>query len=449
MTSYHLASVADKIVLDPQGSILLQGYVLDRTYLKGTLEKLGLGFDEWRFFKYKSANETFSRDSMSEADHKQLQAYVDDWYELTRAEVCSSRFLSQQTFDQLIDEETYFMPEEALESGLVDTLARWSEIDGIVKSTTGTSKKALSANSLLASALPQQNWGELPKVAVVYGLGVCALDEGIKARWLEGVFLALKENKSVKAVVFRVDSPGGDGMASDLVAEALKKCSESKPVIISQGQVAGSGGYWISMYGDQIVAGPNTVTGSIGVIGGWVYDKGLSEKIGMTSDLVRRGKHADLGHGVSIPYLNLEIPARNLTPEERAEVEEIMKKSYHIFVKKVAEGRGLSEEKVREIAEGRVYSGIDGQENGLVDEIGGLLTAIALAKEKSGLEPTDEVQIVEIPEHEGLFDLREQFSPVALKTSEAPVMQFLKILSEHPGEPMFMMLPGTYPSADR
>ncbi|MFQ5637253.1 MAG: S49 family peptidase [bacterium] len=445
MTSYHLASVADRVVMDSEGSLLLQGYALSRTYLKGTMEKLGLGFDEWRFFKYKSANEAFSRDSMSEADREQRQKYVDDWYELTRSEVCASRKLSLQEFDRIIDEETYLTPEKALQAGLVDTLTRWSSIDGVVKDVAGPLKGALAASQLLANALPDPSWGTQPKIAVVYALGVCAMDTGIRARWLEQVFLGLAESPSVKAVVFRVDSPGGDGMASDLVAEALKKCRDKKPVIISQGQVAASGGYWLSMYGDRILAGPNTVTGSIGVIGGWVYDKGFNDKSGMTSDIVQRGKRADIGRGVNIPYLNLQVPARNLTEAERQEIEKLFLQLYDVFVKKVAQGRNLTEQRVRQLAEGRIYSGLHGKGIGLVDEIGGLMTAIALAQKNAGLKPSDEVKIVEIPQSKGWFNLQKQFLPITEEIKEEPVIRFLRILTERPGFPLHMIPPGSYP----
>jgi protease-4 len=249
-------------------------------------------------------------------------------------------------------------------------------------------------------------------------------------------------------VVFRVDSPGGDGMASDLVAEALKKCSEKKPVIISQGQVAASGGYWISMYGDTIVAGPNSVTGSIGVIGGWIYDKGASEKLGMTSDHVKRGAHAELGFGVRLPFVGVQIPARNLTTDERAKVEELFMKFYEGFVQKVAKGRNLSAEEVKKIAEGHFYSGTDGKSIRLVDEVGGLLTALAIAQHKAGLKPDQEVDIVEIPQYKGFINFSLRPSPVAARVKDDPVLQYLKMLSERRGQPLPMLLPGTYPAIE-
>jgi protease-4 len=448
MTAYHLASVADKIAMDPEGMLQLQGYVMGRTYFKGTLEKLGLGFDEWRFFKYKSALEDFSRDSMSVADREQRQNYVDDWYELVRADVCEGRRITPEKFDKIVDEEILFLAQDALAAGLVDTLARWSANGEVIKKINGKSLRGLSAKNLSTNALPQQQWGELPKIAVVYGLGVCAMDEGIKARWLERVFLSLAKNPSIRAVVFRVDSPGGDGMASDVVAEALKKCSDKKPVIISQGQVAGSGGYWISMYGDTIVAGPNTITGSIGVIGGWLYNKGLTEKMGMSADHVKRGAHAELGFGVSLPFIGAQIPARNLTAEERTKVEELFMKFYDDFVQKVAKGRNMPAEEIKKIAEGHFYSGADGKAIGLVDEIGGLFTALAIAQQEAGLKPDEEINIVEIPKYKGLFNFQPKLLPVATRLEEDPVLEYIRMLSERPGQPLPMLMPGTYPGVE-
>lgn len=445
MTTFHLASVADKIVLDPEGDVQLAGYVSGRTYFKGTIEKLGLAFDEWRFFKYKSAMEPLSRDKMSDADREQYQNYVNDLYETVRADICEGRHISSEQFDKIVDEQVYLMPSLALESKLVDTLARWSDVGQIISNVTGVKMRRIQARDLVANALPPSKWGESPEIAVVYGLGECAMDSGIKGRWLEKEFLRLRNNRNVKAVVFRVDSPGGDALPSDLVAEAIRKCSKEKPVIISQGQVAGSGGYWISMYGDTILAGPNTVTGSIGVIGGWIYDKSLSSKLGMTSDYVRRGAHAELGFGITLPFLKIQVPARNLTQEERGKMEGIIRQFYDIFVRKVADGRKMTEESVRKIAEGHFYSGIDGRELGLVDEIGGLMTAIAIAKQKAGFKPEDECNIVETVKYKGLIKFNPPFSPISTIMDE-PVYKYLKMLSEHPGEPLPMLMPGTYPT---
>ena len=445
ITQYHLASVADVIVMDPEGLLTLPGYAMSRTYLKGTLEKLGIGFEEWRFFKYKSAMETFSRDSFSDADREQRQDYIDSQYELARKDICESRDFSETEFDSIVDDNMMFTSKLALESELVDTLARWSDFDEIMKNICSRSMRKVDAGDLVPNALVKDQWGPRPTIALVYALGECAMDSGIRGRWLEQEILKLENDDNVKAIVFRADSPGGDAMASDLVAQALKKVKAKKPVIVTQGQVAGSGGYWISMYGDEIIAGPNTITGSIGVIGGWVWDKGFGDKLGMTSDKVKRGAHADYASGVMLPILGLQIPERNLTIEEHDKIEKFIREMYDNFVAKVADGRNMSKEEIYRIAEGHFYSGIDGKEIGLVDKIGGLMTAIAVAKAKAGISPDEEINLVEIPNNKGLFDLPIPFVSIKQKVQQDPVLRYIQLLTENPGEPLFMMTPDTYP----
>lgn len=448
MTEYHLASAADRIMLDPQGMIMLPGFVAGRTFLAGTLEKLGLGFDEWRFFEYKSAAEVLSRSAMSEADRRQRLEYIDDSYELTRREVCEERGLAPARFDSLVDDMVYFMPQEALAEGLVDTLCRWSDLGDAIESLTGRGTRSLPAGMLAGNAGAFREWGAPPRVAVVYALGECAMDEGINARRLASVFERIGEDRRVRAVVFRVDSPGGDGMASDVVAEALRDCAKRKPVIVSQGQVAASGGYWISMYADTIVAGPNTITGSIGVIGGWLYDRGASGKLGMTSDHVRRGAHADLGFGVTLPLLGLRIPSRNLSGEERDRMEGFMLSFYRGFVEKVADGRAMTPEQVDGIGQGRIYSGTRGREIGLVDEIGGLTDAIDIALAAAGIDPDREVELVEHPRYRGLIKLDFLPRPLGSELKSDPTVRFISLWSRRPGYPLPLLPPGTYPTID-
>ncbi|MEO0142895.1 MAG: signal peptide peptidase SppA [candidate division WOR-3 bacterium] len=397
---YHLASIADKIVLDPAGSIFLPGLLHGRMYLKGTLDKLGIGVDEWRFFKYKSAAEVLSRENMSEADREQWQAIVDDLYNTLKSDICAGRNLKPEEFDQLVNQEVIFLPKEALARGLVDTIGRWTEIKDVVASIEGRKKTFVSPPALVYYQLPRDDhWGERPKVAIIYALGECAMDTGIKARSLVRDIEEVTERKDIKAVVFRVDSPGGSALASDIVAEALKKCSKKKPVIVSQGLVAGSGGYWLSMYGNEIVSAPGTITGSIGVIGVWIYNKEFKEKLGVSTDFVKAGEHADIGFGFNFPFLG-QIPDRNLTEEERKKMEHQMKTLYKDFITKVAEGRKMKTEEIEEIAQGRVWSGIRAKDIGLVDTLGGLETAIMLAKEKSGIPRDEEITIVEYPRPE-------------------------------------------------
>ena len=445
MTGYHLASVADVVVMDPEGMLEMPGYLLGRTYLKGTLDKMGLAFDEWRFFKYKSAAEALSRESMSDGDREQRQALADDWYELLRREVGVSRQLSDEQFDRIINEQVMLMADDALEAGLVDTLARFHDLEDLVKHYFGPSGGKMSKTVLAERANSGDYWGSAPQIALVYALGECAMDSGIKARSLSRQLRGLAKNKSVKAVVMRVDSPGGDPLASDLVAEAIQEIAGEKPVIISQGQVAGSGGYWISMYGDKILAGPGTITGSVGVIGGWIYDKGFSGKLGMTADYVKVGDHADLGFGVRLPLLGIQVPARPMSEQERARAEQWIRELYDRFLVKVASGRNMSKEAVGEIAQGRIYSGVDGKANGLVDELGGMIPAIEMAREMAGLGGK-RYTVREMGRYSGLF-AKDALVPIGIESKIAadPVLNFVKTMTENPGKPLPMLIPGDYP----
>ena len=447
LSLYHLASVADYLLMDPEGQIEMMGLALSRTYFKHTLEKLGLGFEEHRFFKYKSALESYARDRMSDADREQLQAYLDDWYALIRSDVSKGRDLSPAQFDAIVNDKALVLAREAQTLGLVDTLVRWSAVDEWVKQHVDDGLQYLPASMVEDVAASPRGWETRPVIAVVYGLGICAMDEGIRARYLEQVFLKLRNRSDVKAVVFRVDSPGGDPMASDVVAAAIARCREKKPVIISQGQVAGSGGYWISMNGTKIVAGPNTVTGSIGVIGGWLWDKGFAARLGMSSDHVQVGRHADLLTGVRLPVLGIQIPTRNLTEAEKARLKTVYFSIYDTFVAKVSKGRSIPEKRVREIAEGRIYSGVDGKAVQLVDEIGTLMDAIDLAKELAGISSHQPVKIVEFPAHMGTFKLPSFSLNIRSQVTADPTLRLISFLARFNGKPLPLLLPGYYPAA--
>lgn len=396
---YYFASVADKIILDPMGLIFLEGIITGRTFYKGSLEKLGIGFKEWRFFKYKSANEAFARKEMSQGDKEQRQEIIDDYYGLLRSEICKARHFTPEKFDSLLNHVAVFIPDEALKLGLVDTLARWDKMDGIIKTINGEERHITGAGSIEKFKLPADNhWSEFDKIAIIYALGICDMDKGISARNLIKDIERVKNDHTIKAVVLRVDSPGGDALASDYVAEAIKECKKYKPVIVSQGAVAGSGGYWLSMYGDTIIAAPNTITGSIGVIGGWAYNTGLKEKLGFSTDYVKRGDHADLTFGAAFPLIGISLPDRDLNEEEFLIMEHAIKSMYEEFVARVSEGRHLSKAYVDSIGQGRIWSGIDGVTLKLVDALGSLSTAVRVAKERAGIRPNQRIQIAQYPE---------------------------------------------------
>jgi protease-4 len=439
---YHFASIADKIVMDPFGAVILEGYTMGRTFLKGTLEKIGIGFDEWRFFKYKSANESFSRDKMSDADREQRQKLIDNWYSIAKADICEARHLTAEQFDTLINDEVFFLPKQAIEKGLVDSLGRWETVKELVKKETRGKGSFVSTGSLAKFNLPYDNhWGEPPRIAVIYALGACAMDEGITARKLVKDVEAAADDSRVKAIVIRVDSPGGDAMASDYIAEEMRKAKGKKPIIVSQGFVAASGGYWLSMYADTIVAAPGTITGSIGVIGGWFYNKGLKETLGISTDFVKVGTHADLGFGFRLPFIGLGIPDRNMTTEERARIESSIKTMYKQFVEKVSLGRNKNFDEIEQIAQGRVWSGLDGKQNGLVDVLGGLETAINIAKDRAGISKDQDITIIEMPK-KGLIDFS-MFMPklfgIEAKTTSDPTVELLKFRIQHNGEPLPML----------
>jgi len=272
-------------------------------------------------------------------------------------------------------------------------------------------------------------------------LGACAMDEGINARSLVKVVEGAVNNSQIKAIVLRIDSPGGDGLASDYIAEAIRNAKGKKPIIVSQGFVAASGGYWLSMYADTIVAAPGTITGSIGVIGGWMYNKNLKETLGMSTDFVKAGDHADLGFGFQLPFIGLGIPDRNLTIEEHGVMEYSIKSMYKEFVTKVSVGRKMSYEQIDSIGQGRVWSGLDGKQNGLVDVLGGMETAISIAKERAGIPKDQKVTIVEMPK-KGLFDfntLMPKFFGIETKSMSDPAIDMLKFRLQHNGEPLPML----------
>ena len=454
---YYLASVADRIVMDPRGYVIIPGVQASRTYMKGLLEKLGLGFDEWRYYKYKSAMETFSRENMSDADREQFQAMVDAaWEEVATGIVATGRMTRAQ-FDKVVNEEPFLSADRLLELKWIDRVGRQAELKDEVQKVTGR-RTPTNSYPVLSSHrwMPYETWGPRPTIALVYQIGPCAMDEGIKARESTKAIKKLRENRDVKAVVMRADSPGGDPLASDLVADELRALKRvHKPILVSQGRVAGSGGYWISMDADTLMATPFTVTASIGVIGGWVWDKGFGKKTGFSADHVQVGKSADLLGGLRLPFLGVAIPERNLDDAERKQIQTRFAELYDDFTKKVATARNLPVARVRELGEGRVYLGRPGVENHLVDRIATMDETIDAAKRAAGIRPGQKVRIVEYPKP-GLFKIPGMLQGVATPVAgrlgfgfgpdmvaTAPPLSYearvLQELLDSPGRPLLLM----------
>ena len=448
--SYYFASVADHLVLDPLGGLLMPGVQASRTYLKDLLAKLGLGFDEWRFYEYKSALESLSRTSFSDADREQFEALVRATYEELANGIAASGRITRERLDHVVNEEPYVTAARMRELGLVDSLGRWEDLEAEVKRIGGRGAPKSHASIAARRWQPDETWRPVPTVALVYLVGDCAMDHGIRARRTAPAMRRLREDTDVKAVVLRVDSPGGDPLASDLVADETRKLrAAKKPALVSQGRLAGSGGYWISMDGEDIAAGPFTVAGSIGIIGGWVWNDGFGKKVGLASDHVQIGKSADLLGGLSLPFLGARLPERNLDEHERGRIRAVFDDLYGTFTSRVAAARGIEIARVRELAEGRIYDGKTAVSNRLADRVATLEETIETAKRRAGIEPGRRYRVVEIPRRP-MFRLP-RFLPgggaLGLESvSEAPLRLYetgvLQQIIDQPGRPL-LLTPGS------
>jgi protease-4 len=395
---YHFASVANNIILDPMGMVMLEGYAMGRSYYKNLLEKADIGYEEFRYYKYKSAAESYSRENFSEGDREQRQKIVDDWYDITKSEIIKSRKQLSDNYENLVNNQMGYMAQEALDNKLVDQFDRWNNLRAFMEKYDRTVGLRNIFNIDRFPVPFDDKWGDEEKrISIIYAEGACDLNSGIRARMLADILRSNFENSKVAAIVLRVDSPGGDAMASDYISKIIAEFKDKKPLIVSQGQVAASGGYWLSMEADKIVAAPNTITGSIGVIGSWFYDKGLKDSLGISYDFVKKGKYADVGASYSLPLLPIGLPVRNLTEDEISQREKLIKALYKEFVNKVAKARNMTYDKVDEVAQGRVWTGIEAKKIGLVDEIGDLMTAVNIAKEKAGIAFDEDVKYLQYP----------------------------------------------------
>ena len=384
----YLAACADDLALDPFGEILLPGLASQPVFFAGAFEKFGVGVQVTRVGKYKSAIEPYTRKDMSPENREQLQKLLDDiWGEL-RADLAADRGLQPADIQTLADREGLVRAEDAVKAKLVTRAAYRDEILAKLKRATGRdgSDKPFKQISLAAYAeqmgggesFPGTNMAKGARIAIVYAEGAI-VDGAGGAGEVGGARFArelrrLREDDDVKAIVLRVNSPGGAVGASEQIQRELRLAREKKPVIVSMGSYAASGGYWISAYGDRIFAEPDTITGSIGVFGLQLDVQKLANNLGLTFDTVKTGKFAD----------SLTI-TRPKTEEELAVVQRMVDWIYGEFIGKVAEARKLPRATVEEIAQGRVWSGAEAKKLGLVDELGGLDAALAEAARRAKL----------------------------------------------------------------
>lgn len=406
---FYLASVATDFVLDPYGAVFIAGLGAQPIFFAGTFEKLGIGTQIVRVGRYKSAVEPYTRKDMSPESREQTSALLNDLWSELRADVAASRELTPEALQAIADKDGIVLAKDAVKLGLVNRLEYQDTILKELKERTGRkgAKESFRQVSLVdyIAKLPAEGPAVQPgakptrtddRVAIVYAEGVIVDGEG-KPDEIGGDRFArelrrLREDSSVKAVVLRVNSPGGSATASEHIQRELRLTKEVKPVVVSMGTYAASGGYWISTFGDRIFAEKTTVTGSIGVFGVLFDVAGLSEKIGITVDTVKTAERADL-----------MTPFRPKSPAELAVIQRSVDWIYDEFVGKVAESRGLPATRVREIAEGRVWSGAAALKIGLVDEIGSLDDAVRWASRKAGV--AGDLGVEEFPRHKGLEEI--------------------------------------------
>ncbi|MEQ9624630.1 signal peptide peptidase SppA [Coleofasciculus chthonoplastes] len=381
---YYLSSIADTIVLNPMGSLEMNGFSSQPMFFTGALEKFGIGIQVIRVGKYKSAVEPFVLKELSPENRQQIQALLEDLWSEFRTTVGKSRQVTPQQLQAIADNQGIVLASDAIGRRLVDKVGYYDEVIAQLQELTGERETEKSFRQIRISTYadiadkPRHQQASKNKIAVLYASGEIVDGEGsvqeVGGESFAAQMRKLRLDDSVKAVVLRVNSPGGSATASEIIQREVKLTRDSKPVIISMGDIAASGGYWISTYGNRIFAEPNTVTGSIGVFGLLMNVQQIANENGITWDVVKTGRFADT-----------QTVSRPKTPQELALIQNIVNQVYSKFLDKVADSRKLPKDKVAQIAQGRVWSGIDAKQLGLVDEIGGLDDAIEYAVKEANL----------------------------------------------------------------
>ncbi|MBD2576615.1 signal peptide peptidase SppA [Oscillatoria sp. FACHB-1406] len=381
---YYLSSVADEIAIHPMGTLEFNGLSSDQVFFTGALEKFGVGVQVVRVGKYKSAVEPFTQKQLSPASREQLENWVGDIWRDFLTSVGKSRKIAPQSLQALADTKGLLMPAEARAAKLIDRVAYFDEVVAELQKLTGKSDGEETFRQIR-----METYRDVPvkeaktrssnnKVAIIYAEGEIVGGQGedtqIGSDRLNKTLRKARNDEEVKAVVLRVNSPGGSATASELIAREVKLLRQKKPVILSMGNVTASGGYWIATSADYIFAQTNTITGSIGVFGLLPNIQKITNNNGITWDNVKTAKLADI-----------ETVSRPKNPQEMALYQRFVNGTYNLFLDKVAQGRKLPKAKVAQIAQGRVWSGQDAKQLGLVDRLGGLDDAIAYAAKKANL----------------------------------------------------------------
>ena len=398
-SAYYLASIADKIFLNPEGAMDLHGMASQIMFYKHLLEKLDIEMQIVRGpnNRFKSAVEPYFLDKMSEANREQMDKLLGTVWGQILASISQSRNISVEQLNQIADNlDVLFNAQKALEYGLVDNLYFKDQVLDELKGLTGSNKSINAVgNANYAKSYKDKNVSK-NEVAIIYASGQIFDGKGneeqaIYSENLSKTIRKAREDKNVKAIVLRVNSPGGSALASAIIGRELDLTKEVKPVIVSMGNYAASGGYWISAKADYIFADPTTLTGSIGVFGTFPNAQGfLNDKIGLTFDVAKTNENAD--------FPNFTQP---LTEFQYNKLQEMVGKTYNDFTQRVAEGRGLRQTFVDSIGQGRVWAGADAIGLGLVDKLGDMEDAIAYAVEKANLG--NDYKVTEWPKQKDFF----------------------------------------------
>jgi protease IV len=398
---FYLASACDKVFLMPAASLDLTGIASYELFLRGTLEKIGAYPDALHIGDYKTASNTFTERTYTPQHREMAESLNTDLYEQLIRGLAEGRHKTEKEIRDLIDHGP-FLPEDAVRAGLVDDVAYEDEIDD--KVTLAGGEVNYLDQQRYRQVLPSSlglNTG--PRIAVIYAVGIISSGESnydspqgqvVGADTIVEYLRKARADSSVRAIVLRVDSPGGSAIASDVIWREVALTRNEKPVIASMSDVAASGGYYIAMPAHAIVAEPATLTGSIGVVMIKFVIDGTLNKMGMNMEGVSNGRYAEL-----------YSPVRPFSPEERAKVEEHMQATYDVFVEKAAAGRNTTPERIDAVAQGRVWTGHQAKQIGLVDELGGLERALALARQHAKLAPDSEVELVVYPPRKSFYEL--------------------------------------------
>jgi len=398
--SYYLATAFDHIYLQPSGDIGLTGLMLESPFISGTLQKLGLPFHGDHRYEYKSALNTFTEKKYTPAEREENTAILNSWFTQMQEGICNARGIPKDQWQSLVDHGPY-LGKEGLDAKLVDGLAYRDEVYDQAKKKAGEGAQFLYLTKYLEGAGRPHQRGKT--VALIYGVGAVQRGKsnfdaltgggGMGSDTVTAAFRAAIDDKDVKAILFRVDSPGGSYVASDAIwREVALARKAGKPVIVSMGDLAGSGGYFVAMDADKIVAQPGTITASIGVLGGKFLSSGFWKKVGLSWDQVHEGANATIW-----------TSTMDYSPQEWARFEAWLDRVYADFTTKVADGRHLPKDKVLQIAKGRIWSGSDARNLGLVDDLGGFDEAISLVKKAIGVAPAEDVKIEVFPRKKSLL----------------------------------------------